>query len=393
MSKNNIFSSFYKTLKRESKRFLKDPVYIIGSVVVMTFCFIFFLTLFDEGQPQKMPVAVVDMDNSSLSRQYIRNIDATQQVDISMHLNSFSEARKEMQKGKIYAFIVINENFAAEVYANRQPTITFYVNDAYLVAGSLILKDITYMSELTNGAVKQKTLLAKGMEDSRIMGTIQPVALDTHLIGNPLANYGIYLLNVLLPGVLQIMVLMLTIYAIGTELKYKTSKTWLFTADNSMLAALTGKLMPQTIIFTLLGMISNVLLYRYMHYPLHSDIGWMFLTTFLFVIAYQAIGILIIGITPVLRDGVTLVAFYGLLGFTFAGFTFPIEQLPYPFRIFSGMFPIRHYFEIYVNQALNGLPIQYSITQLLYLLVFTLLPIMIFPRLKKAALYQNYPTK
>jgi ABC-2 type transport system permease protein len=393
MSTKNIFSAFIKTFRRELKRFRKDPLYIIGSVVVMTFCFVFFLTLFEEGQPEKMPVAVVDLDNSSLSRQYIRNVDATQQVDIIMHLNNYTEARKEMQKGNIYAFIIIDHHFASDVYANRQPTITFYVNDAYLIAGSLILKDITYMTELTNGAAKQKVWLAKGMEDSRIMGIIQPITLDTHLIGNPWANYGIYLLNVLLPGVLQIMVLMLTIYSIGTELKYKTSKTWLLTADNSMLAALTGKLMPQTIIFTLMGMISNVLLFRFMHYPLNTAIAWMFLATFLFVVAYQAIGILLIGITPLLRDGVTLSAFYGLLGFTFAGFTFPIEQLPYPFRIFSGMFPIRHYFEIYVNQALNGLPVQYSISQFLYLLVFALIPVMIFTRLKKAALYQNYPIK
>jgi ABC-2 type transport system permease protein len=372
---------------------MHDPVYLIGSVIVMTFCFVFFLTIFNEGLPQRMPIAVVDQDNSSLSRQYVRNLDATQQTKVAMHLNSFTEARKEMQKGNIYAFVLIKDGFATDVYANRQPVITFYVNDGYLVAGSLALKNITYMSELTNGAAKQKTLLAKGVPESRIMGIIQPITIDSHLVGNPWANYGIYLLNVLLPGVLQVMIIMLTVYTIGTELKYKTSKTWLFTADNSMFAALTGKLMPMTIIFTILSIISNLLLYKYMHYPMNSSIGWMFLTSFLYVLAYQAIGVLIMGITPVLRDGVTLGAFYGLLGFTFAGFTFPIEQLPYVFRIFSGAFPIRHYFEIYVNQALNGLPIAYSISQLLALLTFIFVPLLVFERLKKAALYQNYPIK
>ena len=372
---------------------MHDPVYLIGSVGVMTFCFIFFLTLFDEGLPQKLPIAVIDQDNSSLSRQFVRNLGATQQTKVLMHLTSYTEARKEMQKGNIYAFVLIKDGFAADVYANRQPTISFYVNDGYLVAGSLALKNITYMTELTNGAAKQKTLLAKGVPESKIMGIIQPVSIDSHLIGNPWANYGVYLLNVLLPGVLQVMIIMLTVYSIGTELKLKTSKTWLFTADNSMFASLTGKLFPMTIIFTALGIISNILLYRYMHYPMNSSIFWMFLTTFLYVLAYQAIGVLIMGLTPVLRDGVTLGAFYGLLGFTFAGFTFPIEQLPYPFRIFSGAFPIRHYFEIYVNQALNGLPAGYSFTQFLSLLVFIFVPLLIFNRLKNAALYQNYPVK
>lgn len=388
-----LFSAFIKTFKREIKRMGSRPIYFLGTVGVMLFCYVFFLTLMKEGQPVRMPVGIVDLDNSSLSRQFVRNLDATQQSEIVMHLNSYTEARKEMQKGNIYAFVVIKDNFEAEVMANRRPKMTFYVNDAYLVAGSLLLKDITYMSELTAGAMKQKVLKAKGMEDSRIMGVIQPISLDTHLIGNPWANYGVYLLNVLLPGVLQIMILMLTVFAIGVELKEKTSRLWLRTADNSMFAALMGKLMPYTIIFTILGIIGNILLYWYMGYPMNSHIGWMFLTTFLYVMAYQAVGTLIIGITPVLRDGVTLAAFYGLLGFTYAGFTFPIEQLPYVAQIFSELFPIRHYFKVYVNQALNGLSIGYSVDYLIALLAFTFLPLLVYIRLKKAAIYQNYPTK
>ncbi len=388
-----LLSAFIKTLKRELKRMGSRPIYFLGTVGVMLFCYVFFLTLMKEGQPVRMPVGIVDLDNSSLSRQFVRNLDATQQSEIVMHLNSYTEARKEMQKGNIYAFVVIKDNFEAEVMANRRPKMTFYVNDAYLVAGSLLLKDITYMSELTAGAMKQKVLKAKGMEDSRIMGVIQPISLDTHLIGNPWANYGVYLLNVLLPGVLQIMILMLTVFAIGVELKEKTSRLWLRTADNSMFAALMGKLMPYTIIFTILGIIGNILLYWYMGYPMNSHIGWMFLTTFLYVMAYQAVGTLIIGITPVLRDGVTLAAFYGLLGFTYAGFTFPIEQLPYVAQIFSELFPIRHYFKVYVNQALNGLSIGYSVDYLIALLAFTFLPLLVYIRLKKAAIYQNYPTK
>ncbi len=388
-----LFSAFIKTLKRELKRMGSRPIYFLGTVGVMLFCYVFFLTLMKEGQPVRMPVGIVDLDNSSLSRQFVRNLDATQQADIVMYPNSYTDARREMQKGNIYAFVVIKDNFEAEVLASQRPEMTFYVNDAYLVAGSLLLKDITYMSELTAGAMKQKVLKAKGVEDSRIMGIIQPISLDTHLIGNPWANYGVYLLNMLLPGVLQIMILMLTVFAIGIELKEKTSRLWLRTANNSMFVALMGKLMPYTIIFTALGIVGNILLYWYMGYPLNSSIGWMFLTTFFYVMAYQSIGILLIGITPVLRDGVTLAAFFGLLGFTFAGFTFPIEQMPYVTQIFSHLFPIRYYFKIYVNQALNGLSIGYSVHYLVALLVFTISPLFVYIRLKKAAIYQNFPTK
>ena len=390
---SNLQISITKTFKRELKRMVSRPIYFLSTIAVMTFCYVFFLTLFSEGQPVRMPIGVVDLDNSSLSRQFIRNLDATQQAQVVMKLHSHKEAREEMQKGNIYAFVEMDHDFASKAVSNRRPTITFYVNDTYLIAGSLILKDITYMTELTSGAMQQQVLRAKGIDESRIMGIIQPIAIDTHLIGNPWANYGTYLLNVMLPGVLQLCVLLITVFAIGTELKDRTSRVWLETADNSIFAAVTGKLLPYTIILTVLGIISNLLLYSYMHYPLNSSIGWMFLTTFLFVLAYQAIGIVFIGLTPVLRDGVTMSAFFGLFGFTFAGFTFPIEQMPYVSRIFSDLFPIRHYFNIYVNQALYGLNIGHSIVPMVALLSFTILPLFVYHRLKNAAINQNFPIK
>jgi len=185
----------------------------------------------------------------------------------------------------------------------------------------------------------------------------------------------------------------MTIFSIGVELKERTSREWLKTANDSMFAAMTGKLLPYTVIFTALGIICNMLLYKHMHYPLNSSIGWMYLATFVFVIASQAVGILFIGLTPVLRDAVTFGGVFGMLGVTFAGSTFPIEQMPVGTRIFSDFFPIHHYFNIYVNQALNGVAIHYSFVSFLLLLSFIIAPFFVFIRLKKAAINQNFPIK
>ena len=369
------------------------PIYFISTVIIMAFTYVFFLTFFNEGQPNKMPISVVDLDNSSLSRQFTRNLGTMQHSNIVRRLNSHKEAREEVQRGNIYAFVEIKRDFAKEAVSNRRPIITFYVNDGYLIAGSLISRDITYMSAATSIGMQQKILRAKGVEENRIMGILQPIVLDTHLIGNPWANYGTYLLNVILPGILQLMVLMMTVFPIGVEYKERTSREWLANSNNSFFAALTGKLIPYTIIFTLLGIIGIMLLFRYMHYPLNSTIGWMFLATFMLVIATQAVGVIFIGITPVLRDGVTFAGVFGMLGVTFAGSTFPIEQMPTGTRIFSDFFPIHHYFEIYVNQALNGVGIHYSYIYFIFLLSFSVLPLIVFNRLKKAAINQNFPIK
>ena len=390
---NNLFLAIQRTFKRELKRMVSRPIYLLGSVGVMTFCFIFFLSFLYEGQPQKMPIAVVDLDNSSFSRQFVRNLQTTQHVDIVEHLFSFKEAREEMQRGKIYAFIFIEHDFYKDITTNRRPNLTFYVNNAYLVAGSLSAKDISYMSLMTAGGIQRKVLRSKGLGESQIMGIVQPITIDMHSIGNPWINYGTYLLNVLLPTMLHLMTLMLTAFCIGVELKERTSREWIENADNSMFAGLMGKLLPYTIIFVVLGLIGNLLLYKYMHFPLNSSIGWMFLATILLVLSGQALGILFIGLLPVLRDGITIAGVFGTLSITAAGATFPVEQLPYFFRELTLAFPMRHYFLIYINQALNGADVSHSLTKYIILLGFTLFPLFVYKRLKSAAIGLNYPTK
>lgn len=371
--------------RRELRRMLSRPIYLFSSVFVMLFCYIFFLTFFAQGLPERLPIGIVDNDNSYVSRTLARNIDAMPQVEIVKQYGTFSEAREDMQRGKIYAIIDIASDFETDLLASRQPKITYYVNDAYLIAGSLLYKDLTYISELGTAYVQQRLLQARGVVgDENLLPILQPVSIDTHLIANPYANYGIYLLNVLLPGVLQLMIIMLTVFSIGSELKEETTREWLCSGNQSVLAALTGKMLPCTVLFILLGIEGNFILYRYMHFPMNGSLVWMSAATVVYVLAYQAIGIFIIGVFPRMRDAISLSAFYGLLAFTYAGFTFPIEAMPAGVKIFAELFPIRHYFKIYVNEALHNAPINYSLIYFAAMTAFLILPFWVYRRLKNS---------
>ena len=116
-------------------------------------------------------------------------------------------------------------------------------------------------------------------------------------------------------------------------------------------------------------------------------------TTILYVIAYQAIGIFCIGLLPVLREAISLVAVYAILGVSYTGFTFPVEAMPYGAQIFQHLFPVRFYFKIYVNEALNGAPFHYSAIYLVAITAFFLLPFLVYKRLKSAVIKLNYPSK
>lgn len=386
-----FWKNFKAVFVRELKQMFSRPIYMFATVGVILFCCLFFLTFFGEGIPQRLPVGIVDHDHSVISRRVSHELNSLQGIRIEAFYDNFPQAREAMQQGRIYGIVEMPEQMYDDILANRRPKIGVYANTAYLVAGTLSYRQMMTMANLASGAYQREILRAKGMSDDKIMGMIQPILIDQHLIGNPESNYGVYLLNILLPGVLELMILMITIFAIGYELKTGTSREWLATGGNSMAASMAGKVLPYTILFVILGWFCDILLYKFMHYPMAGTMGHMMLLTLLFVFATQAVAIFMIGLFPVLRDGVCFAALYGVLAFSFAGFTFPVESMPPLVQGWAELFPLRHYFLFYAKEAIFATGFTGWWLQAVCLLLFMLLPLTVYRRLYKAMYYQQYP--
>ncbi|MDE5703519.1 MAG: ABC transporter permease, partial [Bacteroidales bacterium] len=65
-------------IKRELALWKRRPVYVLAPLAAMLFCGVFFLTFFGQGSVQELPIAVVDHDDSSLTRNFIMQLDATE---------------------------------------------------------------------------------------------------------------------------------------------------------------------------------------------------------------------------------------------------------------------------------------------------------------------------
>jgi ABC-2 type transport system permease protein len=376
--------------RRELRIIRQRPIYLLGSVGVIAFCAIFFLTFMKDGLPSDVPIGLVDYDYSSTSRNFCQQLDATQLGKV-VHYDSFAAAREDMNRGKIAAVCVVPVGMNDDIQANRQPKITFYVNGLYFVSGALAWKDLLQMVNLTNGAVQRQAFRARGYNDSQIMGMIRPVDVDVHQIGNVGTNYNYYLSSVLLPGVLEMIVIIVLIYSLGAELKYGTSRHLLQTSGNSIVTALAGKLLVWTLTFSAIGLILILLLFHRLHFPLAGSIWNMFLGIFLMIFASEAIAIFIHEMLPVPRLALSIGALYSVLGFSLSGFTLPIEAMPPYIQGLAAAFPLRHYYLFYVQEAIFGAGFAGWWKQVIYLLIFILLPLIGLVRLKKAYIHQNFP--
>ena len=296
-----------------------------------------------------------------------------------------------MQQGKIYAFLLIPNHFYSDLAAFKRPTLTFYVNNAYTVGASTSYKQLLMVMNLASGAFQREVLRKKGLPEHLLMKRIQPVAIDAHLIGNPMSNYSVYLLGVILPGMLGVIVLMITIYSIGGELKWKTSREWLKQAEGNYTIAMVGKLLPHTILYCMMGITVNIIMFRILEFPVNGSFLYLNIGLIAYILAIQSMAVTFIGLVPVLRDALSIGALYGMLSFSLSGFTFPYMGMLIWMKPLCYLFPLRHYYLIYVNEALLGGPIIQSAPFVGLLLSFSILQFFIGHRLHNALVYQNYP--
>lgn len=379
-----------KIARRELRRMASKPIYWFCMIAAPLFCFVFFTSLMAEGLPTDMPLGLVDNDNTTTSRSLARNLDAFEMTSIKEQYANVTEAREAVQRGDIYGFYYIPKGTTRKAKRQELPVVSFYTNYSYLVAGSLLYRDMRTMSELASGAASRTVLYAKGATERQAMAFLQPIVIDSHAINNPWLNYNVYLSNVILPGLLMLFIFMVTVFSIGTEVKYNTVHDWLIMARGSMFHALAGKLLPQTLIFFLIGIVFAIGLYGVLHFPCHCGLPTMLLVMFLGIIGAQGLGVFMFAMLPTLRMSLSFASLWGVISFSICGMSYPVMAMHPTLQGLSLLFPLRHYFLLYVNCALDGYPLMNAAPYVVGLLLFAMLPLLLLRRLKKMLLVVPY---
>lgn len=379
-----------KIARRELRRMASKPIYWFCMIAAPLFCFVFFTSLMAEGLPTDMPLGLVDNDNTTTSHSLARNLDAFEMTSIKEQYANVTEAREAVQRGDIYGFYYIPKGTTRKAQRQELPVVSFYTNYSYLVAGSLLYRDMRTMSELASGAASRTVLYAKGATERQAMAFLQPIVIDSHAINNPWLNYNVYLSNVILPGLLILFIFMVTVFSIGTEVKHNTVHDWLIMARGSMFHALAGKLLPQTLIFFLIGIAFAIGLYGVLHFPCHCGLPTMLLVMFLGIIGAQGLGVFMFAMLPTLRMSLSFASLWGVISFSICGMSYPVMAMHPTLQGLSLLFPLRHYFLLYVNCALDGYPLMNAAPYVVGLLLFALLPLLLLRRLKKMLLVVPY---
>lgn len=376
-------TGFRAIMKRSVLQLVRRPIYWIGILFLPLFCILFLTSEMETGLPAKTPAAIVDRDGTKLSRTMTQTLGTMQMVDLEKDCTSFTEARHAMQEGRIYGFFLIPEDFEADLLAGRGTTITFYTNMTYFVPASLLFKSMKTTAMYSKAGIMLNVLETAGATPDEVMPILQPVNVSVRGIGNPWLNYAYYLAVSFIPGVFELMILLVTCFSLGQEIKYGDSIQLLRMAGGNVYKAVYAKLLPQTFAWLILIIFMESWMYGWQHYPMHGSWWWFTLSQVMFVLACQSLGVFFFGLLPNLRLSLSICALVGILAFSIAAFSFPVESMYGAIGIFSWILPVRYNFLIYIDQALNGIDIYYSRIWYVAYLVFMLLPLTVLWRIRR----------
>lgn len=390
MSRQGREGGFGRCFWREVNRLGSRPLYRVVCFGVPLFCALFMATIFGDGQMTDLPIGVVDHDFTASSREVVRHLDSSPTLAVAGHYTSTDEAIGDIRRGKIYGYVVIPRNFSTDATAGRGPTIGYYYQFALLSAGAQVATSMEVILKRLATSPVVATATAIALSPSEIETLLVPITADSEPLFNPSLDYSVYLSLPFFFVMLQIVVLLLTVYSIGDEIGAHSAIEWLSSAGGSIGKAVVGKLLPQTIALTTMALLGVAIMTIGGAVPLGERWLLTVLYVVLLVVASQALALAIFAIYPVMGLTISVVSMVGSLGATLCGVTFPLGAMAPVVERLALALPIRHFMLL-----LQGEPYAISAPSaewphIVALMAFCLLPLPLLPRLRRAIISRRY---
>ena len=383
MIKRIYHSALLKVIKREFHRFISDPVLVFLTLIAPIIAYLTIMWMFSDGVIRNVPTSIVDLDNTNLSRNICRQINATPVTNLIAYNKSLNDAKSLMEKGRIDAIIVIPSNTERNIVKGKSSEIAVYINNTNVVKGGVLKAGLYKTLSTISAGIKVQTNLKKGYTTEQAINRAVPIQVNTHLLFNPYTNYSYFLTLGLLPLMAIVFIFLGSVYVVGLELKEGTTKDLLNSAEQSITVAITGKLLPYTFLFFVNIMFMNYILFTILGTPLHGSLFTLIVSELFLIIAYQLLAVLFLNITSNMRLSLSLGSAYTMMALTFAGLTFPAMGMPVVAKVFSWLFPYSFWLKILLSQSLRGEPLIETLPYFIVIMIFIGLGILSFKGMKK----------
>ena len=333
MESSNIFY-FIQIVQREFNKWKINRSLQFITLVGPIIAFLLVAWIFSSNVPRKLPFAIVDQDHTALSRQMERMIDATPIAKVRMDYLNQEEAKQAVLSGEVEGVLVIPTGLEKDILKGTGTSVALYLNNSNALKGSLLNSGVRKAIATLSSGIKLQIQMKNGLTQDQAMSKIAPVQLRQVLLFNPYTSYSYYLTATLLPIILFLFVLLNAIYVIGDEFYKGTGPEWLKISGGNLGIALSAKLLPYTLLYSLMALLMDIILIHYLGMPLQGHLGVILVSELLIILSYQSFAIFLVAVTSNLRLSLSLGSAYTMLALSYSGLTFPIFGMSIASRIF-----------------------------------------------------------
>src|SRR5690606_23889470 len=140
----------------------------------------------------RVPVAVVDLDRSGLSRQITRFASASPRIDVRWVGGNEEDARQALWRGEIEGYAVLPRELKRSVVRGTPAVVGVQANGSYALINKAVLYGFAEAVGTVSAGVEIRKLQARGQSTSQAMASRSPVNLQMVPLFNPTEGYGDY---------------------------------------------------------------------------------------------------------------------------------------------------------------------------------------------------------
>jgi ABC-2 type transport system permease protein len=340
---------FWLVARREWRWLLHDRAALILIFGVPLFALVVLTAAFSHPVLRGLGVVVADADRSDTSRAFVEEVAASPGLSIVERASDLASAARAIRSGDAIGAVYVPPDFERDLKAQRRPQVVAFYNQQFLTAAGVASSSL---SDSLSAAVKRVATRAVPLAPR-----IGSLVTETIVLVNPARNYAQFLLRTVLPMVMHVIIAIAGGYAVGSEFRRRSMRSWLACAGGSPIVALAGKLAPLFAIFFLIMLSVPLILEGLFGIAFRGDVPMILVAASLLIIGYLALGALM---QLLVGDLATALGLTGLIvspAFGYANVGFPSFGMNAFSQAWGAILPVRWYMAVLLGQAARGLPL------------------------------------
>ncbi|OKZ02445.1 MULTISPECIES: ABC transporter permease [Bacteroides] len=187
--------------KQEFRTTFRDQGVLIFFVLVPLVYPLIYSFIYTNETIREVPTVVVDNSRSSLSREYLRKVDASPETSIVAHCADMEEAKLMLKDRKAYGIIYIPAHFSDDIARGKQTQVSIFCDMSGLLYYKALLTANTNVSLAMNADIKMKRSGNTTARQDEI--TAYPIEYEDVTIFNPTNGFAAFLIPAVLILIIQ----------------------------------------------------------------------------------------------------------------------------------------------------------------------------------------------